>query len=345
MGPKTEITAEITEPATGPNADGGDTADGNDRGPSSRRAGSLLRLLRIGGTVLLITVSLLAFPSVLPWLIAVWLVGGMLRLARRNSPAPVLAGLFALLLIKNPEWSLAAIALTGALAGATAVYIRLRPARPLWPMGLLVLLWAWHCWSFHSAIRPGQPPGLYTIVDPVVCLGDSLTDYGYPEELQKLIYNPVLDYGRDGITSEDGLKLVDEILAHRPRVLVLELGGHDYNQGRSRLQTWQNLSTIVERCQARGVLVILVEVPRGFVRDPFRGIERQLSRRYDLTLVSDTLIRQFILFSPICPPGIWLPDEQHLSRDGLHPNENGNRLFARTIADVLARRMGRQILQ
>lgn len=83
--------------------------------------------------------------------------------------------------------------------------------------------------------------------------------------------------------------------------------------------------------------VLLVAVPRGFIRDPFRGIERQLAREFDLPLIPDSLIRKFVLFSNICPPGTWIAPEERLSNDGLHPNENGNRLFAETVAAALKR--------
>ncbi|MGI9516004.1 MAG: GDSL-type esterase/lipase family protein, partial [Pirellulaceae bacterium] len=245
----------------------------------------------------------------------------------------------------NPEWSVMLLAWLIACCATVALYFAKRGAeqQSRWPVALLLLVWAMFVVDFRqAATRSTQSNAIDATA--ITCLGDSLTDYGYPEELQKLIRSPVLDYGFDGITSADGLELIEEILAKNPRLVVLELGGHDYNQRRARKETLDNMSQIIQRCRDNDVDVLLVEIPRGFVRDPFRGMERQLARQFDLELISDTLIRQFVLYSPICPPGSWLPPDQHLSRDGLHPNENGNRLFAQTVASKLAKLLGDEIL-
>jgi hypothetical protein len=70
-----------------------------------------------------------------------------------------------------------------------------------------------------------------------------------------------------------------------------------------------------------------------------------LARRYDLQLVSDSTIRWFVLFSPICPPGIWLGPESHFSEDGLHPNERGSKLLATNISRALVNVFGPSILR
>ena len=78
--------------------------------------------------------------------------------------------------------------------------------------------------------------------------------------------------------------------------------------------------------------MLLCEVPRGFIFDPFFGLERELAREYDLDLVPDTMIRKLVLFSPYAPPGLWLPKNFRYSDDGLHPNAAGNRMLARQLA-------------
>lgn len=326
MDPETKID----EPATG----------------SRRSLGDFLaRIGLILLFILLICGSLMTFPGGLPWVILLWLAIGGIFVLRNLSPACLLIMLVALVAIKNPEWSVMLLALMIACCATVALcFGRRGTERQIrWPVVLLLVLWAVFFVDFRlAATRSTQ--ATTSDATAIACLGDSLTDCGYPQELQKLIHNPVLDYGFDGITSADGLELVDEILAKNPRQLVLELGGHDFNQGRSRQETLINLSLIIQQCRDNQVDVLLVEIPRGFVRDPFRGIERQLARQFDLELISDTLIRQFVLYSPVCPPGAWLPTDQHLSRDGLHPNDNGNQLFAQSVASKLAKLLGDEIL-
>lgn len=171
----------------------------------------------------------------------------------------------------------------------------------------------------------------------VVCLGDSLTDYGYPDTLRQSIDLPVADFGFDGIETRDGVKLIPEIDRAHPQIVVIELGGHDYNKGKPRAEAERNLRTLIEHFQGRQVAVVLVEIPRGFISDPYFGLERQLAREYDLELIPDTLIRRFIFWSPIAPPGIWCPRDWHLSSDGLHPNQAGNALFAKSVQTAIDR--------
>ena len=170
---------------------------------------------------------------------------------------------------------------------------------------------------------------------PVVWLGDSLTDFGYPDELRTLIDRRVEDFGFNGYTTEDGLELVPDIIDLKPHTVVIELGGHDFKNGVSRSETKANLQEMRERFETCGAHVVLVEIPRGFVNDPWYGFERQLARKYDLVLVPDTMIRRLVFWSPIIPPGSIVSDSNRLSKDGLHPNEAGNRMMAKTIAGYL----------
>jgi hypothetical protein len=64
----------------------------------------------------------------------------------------------------------------------------------------------------------------------------------------------------------------------------------------------------------------------------YDGLERELAAVYDLELVDDSVIRNFIFNSPILPPGSWRDSSQHFSDDGLHPNSRGNQYFARIVS-------------
>jgi hypothetical protein len=81
---------------------------------------------------------------------------------------------------------------------------------------------------------------------PIACLGDSLTDYGYPQELAKLISVPVADFGVDGIKTDDGIKMIPKILAANPQLVVIELGDMTTtattSPDRRPKRTWPNSS-------------------------------------------------------------------------------------------------------
>ena len=198
----------------------------------------------------------------------------------------------------------------------------------------LVPVWlTWLFWLGHhhmgalGTVRQGNAVEENGIV---VCVGDSLTAYGYPDELQKLVSMKVQNFGFSGYDTDDGVKLVPEIVALRPSVVVLELGGHDYNTGGSRESSKENMRAMIEAFKSAGAEVLLVEIARGFINDPWYGFERTLAREYNLQLVPDTMMRRLVYWGPVFPPGSLVPESMRLSDDGLQPNERGNQMMAAT---------------
>ncbi|NLS96561.1 MAG: lysophospholipase [Planctomycetaceae bacterium] len=314
------------------------------RGRSSIRA--ILAAVFFGGFA---GVSLLTFPAGVVPMAAAWLALHSL-LVWRGKPGwvPLLACL-AILLIKRTAWLPGVLLLLLALGIAAGLRLAGRRQGRSLPTSVhratLALLWfAWLIAAIDSwaAVRTSRRP----VLDPhrpVVCLGDSLTAYGYPDELAGRLAVPVVNMGRDGISTTDSLELLPAIRELHPQAVIVELGGHDYLRNHGEETCRRNLTRIIEECRSLGAEVVLVEVPRGIVTDPFGGLERRLARQHDLALVSDTTLRWFVLFGPYAPPGMWLPREWHLSDDGLHPNARGNELLARRVNDALVAIFGPQI--
>lgn len=198
------------------------------------------------------------------------------------------------------------------------------------------ILWAsWALWLVHHHAGISGSAVTKNPEGPIVCLGDSLTDYGYPDELKNLTQRPVADFGFNGYTTIDGLKLLPDIVALKPSVVILELGGHDYNTGKSRDSAAANLRQMIESFENAGATVVIVEIARGFVVDPWFGLERQLAREYDLDLIPDTMMRQLVYWGPFFPPGSVVSESWRLSEDSLHPNDAGNRMMAKKVASYL----------
>ncbi|MCL4190864.1 MAG: lysophospholipase [Thermoguttaceae bacterium] len=306
--------------------------------------------------VLAVVAALLTFPAAIPWMVAAWLAWFTVSLARGRHGALPLVGCCVALLIKGVDRSpgilVMGAALIAALAEVAISGLSSSVARRRLALAATALLWlAWVALAadWHRSSHTSRSP----VLDrqrPVACLGDSLTagmvrDSAYPDHLARRLTVPVLNFGREGITSEDGLERLPLLLEHRPQAVVIELGGHDFLYRRSRAAAKANLARIIEQCRQACAEVVLVEVPRGFVTDGYRGLERELAREYDLELVSDTAIRQIVLMSPYAPPGMWLAPDRRLSDDGLHPNPRGSRLLARRVAAALQRVYGDEILR
>lgn len=312
------------------------------------------RTLNLSLVVIAIAASLLVFPSALLWMVAAWLVVGTWSALRGTNRWLPFAACAVVLVIKRPDWS-PAMALLGALLLAVAVlYYWLDRRLPSSSKhrattGALVAVWiAWLAavWQSYDGCHTRKSPLVHRL-RPIVCVGDSLTTglsakEAYSEYLQQLVGVPVVNLGRPGVTARDMVQHLPEILAEQPQLVVVELGGHDFLRGYGRAETRASLVQIIKACQEADAEVVLVEIPRGFITDPFSGLERELAREYDLELIPDSAIRMLVVRSPAIP---FVGDlaQPHLSDDGLHPNVAGAQMLADAVYRELHRMYGEQV--
>lgn len=172
----------------------------------------------------------------------------------------------------------------------------------------------------------------------IIVLGDSLTAglgldvaNSFPSVLQRRLDArglrfQVVNAGVSGDTSAGGLRRLDWAMNDGdPQVLIIALGGNDGLRGLPPKQLEQNLASIIERAQARGLDVVLtgMEAPPNFGDDytsRFRAVYPSLAKRYDVTLVP------FLLDGVAGDPAL-------NQADGIHPNERG----AERVADLVWR--------
>jgi len=194
----------------------------------------------------------------------------------------------------------------------------------------------------RAATAPQQPAAQQppkTSRPRVVALGDSLTaglglpvEQSYPSLLQKLIDDEGLKYevvnaGVSGDTSAGGLSRLDWALDGDVKFLIVALGGNDALRALPPEELRQNLTTIIERAQARHITVILagMEAPRNFGRDyivRFHQVYPDLAKKYNVALVP-------FLLQDVA--GV----ERLNQRDGIHPTAEGAELVARDRKSVV----------
>jgi acyl-CoA thioesterase I len=173
----------------------------------------------------------------------------------------------------------------------------------------------------------------------IVIFGDSLSagfgleaGQSYPDYLQKLmdargLQFQVINLGLSGDTSTGGVSRLDECLALKPRVVVLELGGNDGLRGIAPSITRSNLAGMIERMQSSGTQVVLagMTLPRNYGKDYIREFDRiypELAKQYKLTLIP------FLLEGLASPKGI-VPGM--IQPDGIHPTAKGTPVIAATV--------------
>ena len=169
----------------------------------------------------------------------------------------------------------------------------------------------------------------------VVALGDSLTagpgihpSETYPARLQERAAaqgyrHRIVNAGISGDTTAGGLRRLDRALEPDTRVLILALGANDGLAGVPVEEVRRNLAGIIERAQARGILVLLcgMETPPThgwrYTLD-FHFVFPELAARYGIPLMP------FLLAGVVGEAAYNLPD-------GVHPNAAGAARIAGTM--------------
>ena len=189
----------------------------------------------------------------------------------------------------------------------------------------------------QTASRPSEMPQPKSepAVDTrpvVVTFGDSLTQgvsgKSYPAFLQDLLDKNGYTYrvdnqGVSGDTTIDGLARIDNVIAAKPALVVLEFGGNDGLRGIPVESTKQNLEEMIRRLQSEHLQLVLagITLPPNYGADyvgPFTAMYPALATKYKLRYIP------FLLSNVYNKAGMMQPD-------GIHPSEDGNRVVAHDV--------------
>jgi acyl-CoA thioesterase I len=177
--------------------------------------------------------------------------------------------------------------------------------------------------------RPDQRP-------VIVAFGDSLTQgvsgKSYPAFLQDLLDKNGYAYrvdnqGVSGDTTIDGLARIDNVVAAKPALVVLEFGGNDGLRGIPVESTKQNLEEMIRRLQSEHLPLVLagITLPPNYGADyvgPFTAMYPALAGKYKLRFIP------FLLSNVYNKSGMMQPD-------GIHPSEDGNRVVAQDVFELI----------
>lgn len=195
---------------------------------------------------------------------------------------------------------------------------------------------AQHSRTDATSAHAGHPRDMRPLL---VCFGDSLTaGYGaepghsYPDYLQKdldqlhLRYR-VVNEGVSGNTTKDGVNRLNEVLALRPALVVVEFGGNDGLRGLPLAQTRANLDHIVGALMQAGAQVAIagITLPPQYGTDyvdQFNQIYQTLAKKYRVPMLP------FLLQNAYGGPGM-------IQADGIHPTAKGNEVVARNVLNLL----------
>jgi acyl-CoA thioesterase I len=173
----------------------------------------------------------------------------------------------------------------------------------------------------------------------IICFGDSITfGYGvnpgedYPSILGKLLKLPVFNQGVDSETTAEGLKRIEsDVLDRDPYLVIIEFGGNDFLRKVPREETLDNIKHMVDKIQAKGAMVAIVDVSSGMILKEYR------SAYYRIAIAKKALFIPRVLDGIITNP--------RMKSDFLHPNVAGYKLIAQRIQRAIAPYLKRPTLK
>ncbi len=137
---------------------------------------------------------------------------------------------------------------------------------------------------------------------------------------------PISNFGESGDTTAQAKARVVEVLADKPDITLVLLGGNDALQRVSDEETEANFRGIITAIQNSGSKVVLLGVVGGFPRDRYESMFERLAEDYEVTYVPNVL------------SGVI--GRSSLMSDGIHPNQAGYQVIADKILPVLEEECG-----
>ncbi len=165
--------------------------------------------------------------------------------------------------------------------------------------------------------------------DVIVAFGDSLThgtgatpDSAYPAVLAALTGRTVINAGVPGDTTSSALQRLPDVLdAHKPRLVLLCLGGNDMLRKQPEAATENNLRLLVRTIRASGADVVLIGVPEprlfGGAPDFYTRVAEDLQLPLERDVFNDVL------------------KDNRLKADPIHANAAGYRVVAERLTEFL----------
>lgn len=184
-----------------------------------------------------------------------------------------------------------------------------------------------------SSTAPAAIPGPNRNDWPVIAaFGDSLTagvaGRSYPDQLQEVLdrngyHYRVDNQGVSGDTSTDGLARIENVIAEKPALVLLEFGGNDGLRGVPVSEIRTNLQEMIDKLKEAHLSIVLL----GITLPPNYGPEyvKEFTAMYPELAKKNRL--QYM-------PFLLLNVYQHqdmMQTDGIHPNGVGNHVVAEDV--------------
>lgn len=164
----------------------------------------------------------------------------------------------------------------------------------------------------------------------IICFGDSITagsgaseGEDFPSLLRDKLGIPVINVGKGGDLSSDGLKRIrEDVLDKYPLLVIVEFGGNDFLEEVPLRETLKNIDEIVKAIQERGAIVVLLDVKVNFFMNGYTNGYKRIAQKRGAVFVPNILAA--VLNNP------------KLKSDYIHPDSQGYKIIAEKLLEVIA---------
>jgi len=194
-----------------------------------------------------------------------------------------------------------------------------------------------------SSVLGFSPAHAQTTPVKLAFLGDSLAagyglkpDQAIPARLEAALKAAgrnvtVINHGVSGDTTAGGLARVDWMLADKPDIVIVELGGNDALRALDPAATERNLDAIIGKLKQAGVTVWLAGMlaPRNFGPEYAKQFDGAFQRLAD---------KHGVPFYPFFLDGV-AQDPALNQPDGIHPNAKGVEIVVARLMPFVAKNL------
>ena len=164
----------------------------------------------------------------------------------------------------------------------------------------------------------------------IVAFGDSIT-YGYrvdknknyPSQLSLLLQTDVINAGVNGEVTSEGLKRLPKVLEkYKPQILIICHGGNDIIRRKSLFKAKKNIKQMIKLAREKNIFVVLVGVPTIEVLTLSTAqIYYEIATELNVPLDDNSLEK--------------ILSDSYLKIDQIHPNEEGYKILANSLANLI----------
>jgi len=164
----------------------------------------------------------------------------------------------------------------------------------------------------------------------VVAFGDSITygyrvdkDKNYPSQLSLLLQTDVINAGVNGEVTSEGLKRLPKVLEkYKPQILIICHGGNDIIRRKSLFKAKENIKQMIKLAREKNIFVVLVGVPTVEVLTLSTAqIYYEIATELNVPLDDNSLEKVL--------------GDSYLKIDQIHPNEEGYKILANSLANLI----------